>query len=131
MRFAIFLIFLPFFVSEIQESAICVEEIESGETAKFFAFEFLLEFKHSIYGGSVMLNCKVVDKKIVILSLESDDEASISYYTDRYERIGSRFVAKIDEKVNAILLNEGWRIKLQANEFETKSPSKISLCVGD
>ncbi len=130
MRLAIFLLFLPFFVSEIQESAICVEEIESGETAKFFVFEFLLEFKHSIYGGSVMLNCKVADKKIVILSLESDDEASISYYTDRYERIGNRFVAEIDEKLNAIILNDGWRVKIQGSEFETRSPIKISPCMG-
>ncbi|MEM0089154.1 MAG: hypothetical protein QXD49_04670 [Archaeoglobaceae archaeon] len=128
MRFFIFLILLTFFVSEIEESAICLEEIETKETLGFLTSHFFLEFKHSIYGGDVVLTCKVVGGKIVVKTLESDDEASISYYTDLYKPVEGKFVAEIEEKMDAVVVNEGWKVKIQGNEFETKSVSRIFPC---
>ncbi|MEM0202637.1 MAG: hypothetical protein QXO16_03415 [Archaeoglobaceae archaeon] len=128
MRSFVFLILLTFFASEIQESAVCVKNLETGETTRFSASDFLLEFKHSIYGGDVVLNCRVAEGKIVVKTLESDDEASISYYTDLYESLEDKFVAEIEDKIDIIVVNEGWKVKIRGEEFETKSISRIFPC---
>lgn len=128
MRFTIFLIFCFFFVSEIRESAICVESLEDKESLRLPISDFSLKFKHSIHGGDVVLKCRISDGKIEVRSLESNDEATISYYTDEYSFMGDLFVAKIEEKIDVIIINEGWEIKINGKEFETKSESRIFLC---
>lgn len=128
MRYLVFLIFLSFFVSEIRNSAVCVEQLDRDTTLRFFASDFLLEFRHSIHGGDVVLSCRVAGDKIVVESLESSNEASISYYTDLYKSTGGKFVAEVGEKMDAIVVNEGWKVKIQGEEFETKSLTRIFSC---
>lgn len=128
MRSFIFLILLTFFISEIQghREVVCMQF--ENDNLRFSASEFVLEFKHSVYGGDVALKCRVAGDKIVIATLESKDEASLSYYTDIYEFVGNRFVSVIDEKLDAIVVNEGWKVKFGNQELETRSLTRIFPC---
>lgn len=128
MRFTIFLIFLTLFISEVREPLICVEKLENKEILRFTASDFSLEFKHSVYGGDVVVLCGVSKGKILIRFLESSNEASISYYTDSYKSTGNRFVSEIDEKTYAITVNEGWKIRIENREFVTSSLTRIFPC---
>ncbi|MCC6027703.1 MAG: hypothetical protein LM574_03840 [Archaeoglobus sp.] len=71
---------------------------------------------------------QVSNNKLFIEKISSDNEASISYYTDQYFFRDGRFFAEIKEERSEILVNDGWKLKFGNEEIVTKYLTKIFIC---
>ncbi len=126
MKLIFLIIFILFVLSSEPGKVICLETRD--KVTKIPTSKLELEFRHSIYGGCITLFLQVSDNKLFIEKISSNDEASISYYTDQYFFRNGRFFAEIKEERNEILINDGWKLKFGNEEIVTKYLTKILIC---
>lgn len=122
----IFLAIFSFLLISNLDKFVCLETAKGIEKVSASSFE--LEFDHSIYGGKVTLSASVFGEKILVEEIRSGDEASISYYTDLYILKDGRFVSKIKEEREELIVNDGWKLRFKNGEIITKDLTKIFVC---
>ena len=124
--YLIVFLFLLFIFSSKLSKTVCLETKEG--ISKIHANKLELQFKHSLYGGMVGLSANVAGDKIMVRRIFSNDEASISYYTDEYIFRDGQFVAEIRDKMDVLLVNDGWKLRFGDKEIVTENLTKIYVC---
>jgi hypothetical protein len=80
---------------------------------------FTLTFVHSIYGGQIYVTYKITRDGFIPLEISSNDEASISYYTDDYTYNGTMFVSKLKGiSLKKMFIDEGWSIIINGQKYK-------------
>jgi hypothetical protein len=126
MKLIFLIIFILFVLLSEPGKIICLETRDN--VTKIPTSKLELEFRHSVYGGCITLFVQVSNNKLFIEKISSDNEASISYYTDQYFFRDGKFFAEIKEERSEILVNDGWKLKFGNEEIFTKYLTKIFIC---